>query len=324
MNFDAFLSFPLYMAVMGITRTGAFTACLVLVIAACPRPSAAASQGPCAKGRSHESRTLDAGIVLHEESCADPEYHAFIVEMDLDAAGWDFIVTPYKSRRRTTSSFAEKFDAFVAFNGGFWGGEWGGFTVSNSELWPKNAEDLDSSTVVGFGSRDPSGRLRVEIRPTEEMLTEPLPWMRHALTGIPLLLDAGEPVETDIEHTLFVHKHPRTALGLSKDRDTVWIGVIDGRQKGWSKGLKTSQVGQLLRSYGAWSAVNLDGGSSSTLVVPSLGGLVNDPCFKKADERAVPNHLGIVRVGKKKKKKAGPLARLLAPLHALLDLVRAV
>jgi hypothetical protein len=306
---------------MGITRMSAAAALLPLAIASCPGPVRAAQKGPCSQGRSHESKTLDAGIVLHEESCTDPEYHAFVVEMDLDAPGWDFVVTPYKSRRRTTSSFAGKFDAFVATNGGFWGGEWGGFTVSSGELWPKKAEDFDSSTVVGFGSRDASGRLRVEIRPTEEMLTEPLPWMRHALTGIPLLLDQGEAVETENEHTLFVHKHPRTALGLSKDGGTVWIAVIDGRQKGWSRGLRTSQVGQLLRSYGAWSALNLDGGSSSTLVVPSLGGLVNDPCYKKADERAVPNHLGIVRV---KKKKKGPLARLLAPLHALVDLVRAV
>jgi len=293
-------------------------ALLLLAIAIRPGAGRAAPEGPCDEGRSHESKGLDAGIVLHEESCTDPEYHAFVVEMDLDAPGWDFVVTPYKSRRRTTSSFAAKFDAFVATNGGFWGGEWGGFTVSGGELWPKNSEDLDSSTVVGFGSRDASGRLRVEIRPTEEMLTEPLPWMRHALTGIPLLLDQGEAVETHNEHTLFVHKHPRTALGLSKDGGTVWIAVIDGRQKGWSKGMKTSQVGQLLRSYGAWSALNLDGGSSSTLVVPSLGGLVNDPCFKKAEERAVPNHLGIVRV---KKTKKGPLARLLAPLEALLALL---
>jgi len=320
MNFDVFLSFLLYMSDMGIAKMGACAACLVLAMAACPRPSTAAPKGPCEKGGSHESKKLDAGIVLHEESCTDPEYHAFIVEMDLDAPGWDFTVTPYKNRRRTTSSFAEKFGAYLAFNGGFWGGEWGGFTVSNSEVWPKNAEDFDSSTVVGFGSRDASGRLRVEIRPTEEMLTEPLPWMRHALTGIPLLLDQGQQVETQIEHTLFVHKHPRTALGLSKDRDTVWICVIDGRQKGWSKGLKTSQVGRLLRSYGAWSALNLDGGSSSTLVVPSLGGLVNNPCYKKADERAVPNHLGIVRV----KKKKGPLARLLSPFAALLALARGV
>jgi hypothetical protein len=52
-------------------------------------------------------------------------------------------------------------------------------------------------------------------------------------------------------------------------------------------------------------------------VVPSLGGLVNDPCFKKADERSVPNHLGIVRVKKNKKKKK-PLARMMGPLAALL------
>ena len=127
------------------------------------------------------------------------------------------------------------------------------------------------------------------------------------------LLRDGAAVETEVEHTLFQHKHPRTAMGLSKDGSTMWLVVIDGRQPGWSKGLRTDQVATLLGSHGAWNAANLDGGSSSTLVIPSMGGLVNDPCYKKADERKVPNHLGIVRVGKKK----GKVARLLLGLLGL-------
>lgn len=293
-------------------------ACAALVLVMAAGRAGASAKGPCAKHREVETKALDKGIVLHEESCADPVYRAFVVEMDLDAPGHDFLVTPYKKRRRTTSSFAAMFDACVAVNGGFWGGEWGGFTVAAGELWPKNAQDFETSTVVGFGPRQ-SGRLRVEIRPTAEVLTEPLGWMRHALTGIPLLLENGERVETESAHTLFVHKHPRTALGLGKDGSTLYIVVVDGRQPGYSKGLRTSQVGSLLASYGAWDALNLDGGSSSTLVIPSLGGLVNDPCFKKADERSVPNHLGIVRT---KVKKKGVVARLLGPLALLADLVR--
>jgi exopolysaccharide biosynthesis protein len=142
--------------------------------------------------------------------------------------------------------------------------------------------------------------------------------MDHALTAVPALLVDGQPVVSDVDHTLFLHKHPRTAVGLSKERDRMWLVVVDGRQPGWSKGLRTDQVGLLLASYGAWSAANLDGGASSTLVVPSRGGLVNDPCFKKGDERSVPNHLGIVRAGGGVKAK---LARLLDPVRLLAVLL---
>jgi len=294
----------------------------VLLLAATAPLAALPASGPCDEGLKTESKTLFKGIVLHEESCTDPLYHAFIVEMDLSTPGYRFFVTPYKQRRRTTSSFAEKYDPLVAVNGGFWCKEWGGFTVSDGELWEKNAEDFDTGPVIGFGTYDAKGRLKVDIRPPEETLTAPLDWMRQALMGNPLVLEDGKAVKLEIDHTLFKHRHPRTALGLSKDGGTMWIMVVDGRQPGYSRGLRTDQVASLLRSHGAWRAANMDGGSSSTLVIPKLGGLVNDPCYKKADERRVANHLGIMRVEKKKKKTAGTLGWLLAPLRHLLTSAR--
>jgi hypothetical protein len=310
MNFDPFQSIPLYRFVMVRTRTSPLLLLLSCLLLA---PVAGAGvKSPCEKGRKVESGSVSGGIKLVKESCEEPLYRAFLVELDLDEPGYAFQVTPWKKRRRTTSDFADMYGALVAINGGFWGGEWGGFTVADGQIWAKGVEDLDTSTVVGFGGRE-KGRLRVEIRPTEEILTEPPKWMEHALTAIPTLLRDGEPVEMEIEHTLFQHKHPRTAIGLSKDGSTLLLVVIDGRQPGWSKGLRTDQVAALLGSHGAWNAANLDGGSSSTLVIPSKGGLVNDPCYKKADERNVPNHLGIVHVGKKK----GKLARLLLRLLGL-------
>jgi hypothetical protein len=275
---------------------------------------ASAMEGPCAKGRKTETSKLHDGISMIEESCEDPLYHAFVVTVDLDQGGYRFFVTPYENRRRTTSAFVEKYDALLAINGGFWGGEWGGFTVGEGELWKK--DDFDTSTVVGFGPRGDDGRLRVDFRPTEEMLTKPLPWMQQALTGIPMLIEGGKIVDVEVDHTLFKHKHPRTAMGMTKDGSTVLLVVVDGRQPDWSLGLKTEQLAQLLGSHGAHTAVNLDGGSSSTLVVPKLGGLVNDPCYKKADERQVPNHLGIVEVSTKTTKKAA-LSWLLDPLSKL-------
>jgi hypothetical protein len=289
----------------------------VMLIVSYQPGRAEAADGPCDTGFSRGKTDLHEGIVMYEESCKDPLYHAYVVEMDLSTPGYRFFVTPYKQRRRTTSSFAKKYDPLVAVNGGFWCKNWGGFTVSDGELWEKNAEDFDTGPVIGFGTYDATGRLKVEIRPPEETLTAPLPWMRQAVMGNPLVLEEGKKVELEVDHTLFKHRHPRTALGISKDGGTMWIMVVDGRQPGWSRGLRTSQVASLLRSYGAWRAANMDGGSSSTLVVPKLGGLVNDPCYKKADERSVANHLGIMQI--KNKDKTGIIGKLLKPLMTFLS-----
>lgn len=278
----------------------------------------ALAQGPCKQDSQRESGELFDGIVLHEESCADPLYHAWIVEMDLDEPGYRLLVTPYEERLSTTSEFAAAFDALVAVNGGFWGSSWGGLTVSDGTTWPKDPADDTVTTVVGFGRRTAKGRLKVDIRPAEEILAKPLSWMRDALFSNAVLLDKGEVVENELEGMPFRKNNPRTAVGLTKDRSTLLIAVVDGRQEDWSEGLKLPPLARLLSSHGAWRAANLDGGSSTTLVVPSLGGLVNRPSCKKAPERKVWNHLGIIRV--EQEPSHGPLARILDPLRKLTGL----
>ncbi|MBQ9181675.1 MAG: phosphodiester glycosidase family protein [Bacilli bacterium] len=83
---------------------------------------------------------------------------------------------------------------------------------------------------------------------------------------------------------------PRTVLAQRKDGIVLFI-VIDGRQPGYSIGTDMGELIDILTNYGAYNAVNLDGGASSTLTVN--GKLYNKPCGIKADgsfgERALPN-----------------------------------
>jgi exopolysaccharide biosynthesis protein len=240
---------------------------------------------------------VNDAIVLYKHVCVDPTYRAFVMQIDLTSEDIEFFVTPYKQRRLVVSEFARRVGAVAATNGGFWRSE-GGFTVSGGTAWPKYS-DTSTSTVVGFGPwQKGEGMLRVEIRPTEETLKAPPDWMENALSGEPVILEDGVPQGSD--NNIFKYRHPRTGIGYTKDRKTLFLVVVDGRQKGWSLGMKTEQLGTLFKSLGAQWALNLDGGSSSTMVIPSMGGLVNDPCFKKADERNVPNHLAIISKGKSK------------------------
>ena len=59
--------------------------------------------------------------------------------------------------------------------------------------------------------------------------------------------------------------HPRTGFGVSQDRDTVFMLVVDGR--GVSKGCTTKVLAEILKYYGAYNAVNWDGGGSSCIYV---------------------------------------------------------
>jgi exopolysaccharide biosynthesis protein len=76
------------------------------------------------------------------------------------------------------------------------------------------------------------------------------------------------------------------------------ILVIDGRQSGYSEGATLTELAELIREYGAYHAMNLDGGGSSTLVMQGQDGrpiLLNSPIDQqvRGRERAVGNHLGV-------------------------------
>jgi hypothetical protein len=80
--------------------------------------------------------------------------------------------------------------------------------------------------------------------------------------------------------------HPRTAVGYSQDQKTVIFCVVDGR--GYSAGVTTKQLAELMKSAGAWTAFNMDGGGSSSMYVKEFGQM-NVP--SDGVERAVSNSL---------------------------------
>ncbi len=59
-------------------------------------------------------------------------------------------------------------------------------------------------------------------------------------------------------------RHPRTALGLSRDQKTLYLVVVDGRSAA-SVGMTCAELAALLKGFGSWTAMNLDGGGSSTM-----------------------------------------------------------
>ncbi|MEV8457418.1 phosphodiester glycosidase family protein [Streptomyces sp. NPDC052095] len=87
---------------------------------------------------------------------------------------------------------------------------------------------------------------------------------------------------------------PRTAVGFSKDGRAMQIITVDGRQAD-SGGVTLTELGLMMRRAGSYSALNLDGGGSSTLVARAPGSdalqVENSP--SDGSERTVPNGLAL-------------------------------
>jgi exopolysaccharide biosynthesis protein len=86
-------------------------------------------------------------------------------------------------------------------------------------------------------------------------------------------------------------RHPRSAIGFSRDSSTLFLLVVDGRTQK-SVGMTLVELAALMRRLGAWQAMNFDGGGSTTLVVG--GSIVNAPS-DATGEREVGNALLVVR-----------------------------
>lgn len=105
------------------------------------------------------------------------------------------------------------------------------------------------------------------------------------VSGNPRNVGGGETLDTEGERGDASARHPRTNIGFSQDGSKIIMMVIDGRS-GISAGVTTSMSADILRYAGAWEAMNLDGGGSSTLYVEKLG-VRNNPSDGR--ERAVGN-----------------------------------
>jgi hypothetical protein len=80
-------------------------------------------------------------------------------------------------------------------------------------------------------------------------------------------------------------RHPRSAVGFSRDSSTVFLVAADGRQETYD-GMTLSELGDFLISIGVYQGMNFDGGGSTALVID--GKVVNRPS-DATGERPVGN-----------------------------------
>ncbi len=231
------------------------------------------------------------GIRLLRRTTARPTV-TWVAVIDSCAPGVRFRVTAPSEGTRTTSSFGRLVGAQLAINGDFFDHDFG-LNVGNGQRWPQPDTETSGNFSVGAN--------RIEMTADQVVLPGPYPWVTEQLGGRWTLLDDGV-ARRGIDDNGpapggFVCapglRHPRTAIGLSRDRGTVFLLVADGRSSA-SAGLTCDEEIDLFLELGAHDAMGLDGGGSSTLWTSSAG-VVNHP--SDGTERTVGDHLAVFATG---------------------------
>ena len=123
-----------------------------------------------------------------------------------------------------------------------------------------------------------SVRLGLTLTPVETDQKEQWQKATNIIGGGPQLIKNGRiEITNNAEKILpaFVSDgHPRTAIAKLKSGQILLV-TVDGRQPGESIGMSLTALAELLLEFGAYEAINLDGGGSTTMVIRNK--LVNKP-----------------------------------------------
>ncbi|MEB3279754.1 MAG: phosphodiester glycosidase family protein [Lyngbya sp.] len=231
-----------------------------------------------------------------------------LVKIDLTEPGIELLVTPGEPGEdkrdiaaQTTSEFLQKYDLQLAINGSFFHP----FYVNGPiDYYPYSGERVNIlGQAISQGkiySNVNKGWSVLCISPEKkaEILPDTCPKNTvHGLAGNMILIERGQPVKfkkfSDINK-----KFPRTAVAIDKSGETLWLILIDGRQSLYSQGATLATLTDIIQEIeGVETALNLDGGGSTTLVISegTNAKVLNAPFHSRIPmrQRPIANHLGI-------------------------------
>ncbi len=193
----------------------------------------------------------------------------------------------FGTRGYTVKQFAERFDAVAAINaGGFEdaGGQGNGSEPDSMVVFEGKTYYANKGYRDGFVGFDSNHIMHVGKLSAQDIKDRNIQY--GACFG-PVLVNNGEPC--DMGH-MPSGVNPRTAIGQRSD-GAVLLLVIDGRQVS-SLGATFGDLVEIMMSYGAVNACNLDGGSSSLLY--HNGEYINN-CASLVGIRAVPTSFVVLK-----------------------------
>ena len=231
---------------------------------------------------------------------------AHIIKIDTKAKGMKLLITPpdlngeRPLNARTTSQFLDEFDVQIAINGDGFSPWW---SRSPADYYPHVGDP-----VAPFGLSASNGEVystgvetTIGIKPTLYVsrrnvvsFNNPPNNIHSAISGDRMIVLKGD-VAPDLNDR---GVEPRTAIGMNRNGRYLYLVVVDGRQPFYSSGATFAELAQILIDQGAYIAMSLDGGGSSTMVIEGEDGqpiVLNSPIdnYIPGRERPVGNHLGV-------------------------------
>lgn len=247
-----------------------------------------------------EARRLGKGAEYRREVFREPRpVVAHILEIDL-SAGSRIVVSPPSDgswiAAATGTTALERLGADAAINASFFYP----FRESHPLSYqPREGERVQAvGKSIGGGERyglAKPGMIPFWSTPDRRAgFGEPPAAADAAVSGIGWLVREGREVVRDPEEP-----YPRTALGLDRSRDRLWLVVVDGKQPRYSEGMTLRELARFLVQIGVEDAIQLDGGGSATMIARDGAGdaiLLNRPCHTKVPgrQRPVANFLGVI------------------------------
>jgi exopolysaccharide biosynthesis protein len=231
--------------------------------------------------------TVAPGVEYQRFNAAAIDVH--VTRVDLTNPEVMVVATRESERGLTVSDFAKKTKALAAINADYFDNKMKpiGLAIGPCGVW-EGTKDTEREGVVAVGEG------RAVLLPPKEVLAEPEPWMRTAVSGWPMLVKNCTPLtatELPGGDAFTRSPHPRTAVGVSEDGATLYLVVADGRREG-VPGMTLARLARFMsEELETCAAMNLDGGGSSAMWVGET--IVNQPSDKK--ERRVADHLAVIR-----------------------------
>ena len=186
------------------------------------------------------------------------------------------IKTVYTKKLGTSGQYltqmAKDNDALIAINGGGFedpnfnsnGANPLGITYSGGKLITSKTWN-GSGGLIGFTQDDKLVLGKMTVKQSQEMK------IRDGVTFGPFLIINGK--ASKVLGNGGWGTAPRTAIGQRKDGIVLFL-VVDGRTLK-EPGADMNDLIEIMERYGAYNAANLDGGTSSVMVVD--GKIINDP-----------------------------------------------
>ncbi len=263
------------------------------------------------------------GVTFEQDVQTDPPLRFYVVTVDLTdprihlkvsrGGGDPHLAAPWETTLLPVSQMAQRDGLSVAVNGNLFAtrdslqimgrrvpyflGNWAracGWAMSDGRLFSRSPLDREWPSLVV------NDRGQVFIGRFTQLPAD----ARQVVSGIwQIVTDGRITADADCNLTSAGRPAPHTVAGIDRQARTLILLVVDGRRPDYSLGMGRHRLAEEMLAHGAFNALVLDGGGSTTLVMRSPKGIVNvvnrpsdghDLAIPLSVERCVADALGVV------------------------------